>query len=525
VRFSLNAARYDVNEGGSVQVRVRRRNGLGETVSVRYSTSDGSAQAGSDYVASEGTLTFGPGVLEQTVTVVTIDDTVFEEEETFTFALFLLNPADISVQLENPSSATIAIALSDPVDRPDGLAAPRSSMAFVGDNVYNSTGDGQIATRHGNGNSTIAFVVRVQNDGNAPDAFRVTGVASGTAQNASVRYFRHGADITAQVTGSGGFAIPTLAPQATADIDVEVRFAGSARYSGYGATVTIASQRTPARTDVVRVLGIVNQAGQATPASLGNLSTRLAVQTGDRVMIGGFIITGEQSKKVVIRGIGPSLAASGLTGLLADPTLEIRDSTGRLVAVNDNWDESPDKNAISASGAAPTHAKEPAILMTLTPGAYTSILRGKNDTVGIALVELFDLDLGGSSRLGNISTRGFVETQDNVMIGGFIVTAGNDSDQARVIVRAVGPSLEARGVPQPLQDTILELRDRNGALVASNNHWRETQEAEIQASGLQPTDDREAAILTTVPAGAYTAIVRGAGGTTGIALVEVFMMP
>ncbi len=258
-------------------------------------------------------------------------------------------------------------------------------------------------------------------------------------------------------------------------------------------------------------------APSATPASgaLANISTRLQIQTGDNVLIGGFIITGSQPIKIVVRAIGPSLS---LTGSLADPTLELHDGTGSVIASNDNWSDAPNFQEIIDSTLAPTSEMESALLMDLDPGAYTAIVRGVNDTTGIGLVEAYDLTLTSDSRLANISTRGLVETDNNILIGGFIVVGGTAQE---VLVRAVGPSLS---VPGPLADPTLELHDGNGLLLSSNDNWRETQEAEIVATGIPPTEDAESAILQTLGAGAYTAIVRGMNNTTGVALVEVYAL-
>jgi hypothetical protein len=249
---------------------------------------------------------------------------------------------------------------------------------------------------------------------------------------------------------------------------------------------------------------------------LGNISTRLSVGTNDNVLIGGFIVTGTESKQVIARAIGPSLA---FTGVLSDPVLELHDSSGATIATNDNWQESADKQAIIDSGFAPSDDKESAILMTLEPGLYTSIVRGVGGTTGVALAEVYDLDRTVDSKLANISTRGFVQTGDNEMIGGLIILGDTDTD---VLVRAIGPSLTDFGVSGALADPTLELHDGNGALLASNDNWRSDQEAEIEATTIPPNDDLEAAILRTLAPGAYTAIVRGANDTTGVALVEVY---
>jgi hypothetical protein len=233
-------------------------------------------------------------------------------------------------------------------------------------------------------------------------------------------------------------------------------------------------------------------------------------------MIGGFIITGTEQKTVIVRGIGPSLS---LPGALADPLIEVYGSSGEFLATNDNWREATTRTQIEASGLAPTNDLEPALWGVLNPGAYTVVVRGKNNTTGIGLFEVYDLDQTVESNLGNISTRGLVGTGDNVMIGGTIITG---SVPARVVFRAIGPSLTNFGVSNALGDPILELHDGNGVIIATNNNWRDTQEAEISATGLAPSNNLESAILRDLAPGAYTAIVRGLNETTGVALVEVF---
>jgi glucose/arabinose dehydrogenase len=252
------------------------------------------------------------------------------------------------------------------------------------------------------------------------------------------------------------------------------------------------------------------------PVQLGNISSRVSVGTDDNVLIGGFIVTGTQPKQVIARAIGPSL---GIAGQLSDPILELHDSAGATIATNDNWQESANKQAIIDTGLAPTQDKESAILMTLAPGPYTAIVRGVNATTGIALVEVYDSDRTVDSKLGNISSRGLVQTEDNVMIGGVIILGDTD---AEILVRAIGPELTAAGVDGALEDPILELHDKDGVLITTNDDWKATQQTEIEATGLAPTDDHESAILATLSPNNYTAIVRGKNDTTGVALVEVY---
>jgi uncharacterized protein (DUF1800 family) len=253
-------------------------------------------------------------------------------------------------------------------------------------------------------------------------------------------------------------------------------------------------------------------------SSAVNLSTRMVVQTGDNVLIGGFIVYGSGQKKIAVRGMGPSLPVAGK---LSDPMLELHDATGAIVASNDNWRTSQEA-AITAAGLAPTNDLESALIATINPGAYTVVVKGVNDATGVGLMEIYDLDPDGSpARLANLSTRGNVLTADNVMIGGFIVRGDVGK---RTLVRARGPSLFLNGVPIAgrLMDPSMELRDANGALIKANDNWRTDQQAEIAASSIAPTDDHEPAVVWTLSPGNYTTIVRGVNNTTGIALVEMY---
>jgi len=269
------------------------------------------------------------------------------------------------------------------------------------------------------------------------------------------------------------------------------------------------------RIDTIKILGCTS------PTELVNLSTRAFVQTGDNVAIGGFIITGSGPKKVILRAIGPSLTQYHIANPLADPVLELHNSNRAVIASNDNWMDASNHQAISDSGLAPSSNLESAILTSLDPGAYTAIVRGVSNGTGVALFEGYDLDRTASSKLGNISTRAFVQTGDNVMIGGLIISGASSED---VLVRAIGPSLTQYGIVNALADPMLELHDSNGALIVSNDNWKDTQQTEIQATGLAPSYDAESAILRTLAPGNYTAIVRGKNNTTGVALVEVYSL-
>ena len=267
-------------------------------------------------------------------------------------------------------------------------------------------------------------------------------------------------------------------------------------------------------------------AAQTMPNSIGgrlaNISTRLEAGVSEDVLIGGFILHGGPDKRIIIRGIGPSLRSSGIVNVLPDPILELHDSTGALVATNDNWADNYNQQEIIDTGIAPVSPNESVILARLPSNdngvAYTAILRDAGDLTGVGLLEVYDLDRGLDSKVLNISTRGRVDLGENALIGGLIVT-GQASQRA--IVRAIGPSLPVAG---KLDDPTLELHDGNGGLIASNDNWRSDQEAEIIATGIPPSNDSESAIVALLPPANYTAVVRGVNNTTGVALVEIYAL-
>jgi hypothetical protein len=330
--------------------------------------------------------------------------------------------------------------------------------------------------------------------------------------------------VTVNVSGSNYYAITASAG------GYSVPAPGNGSY-----TVTFSGGSAPTTQKNVSVVGGQNVkidylvTGQPTPTpspptpspspaagpALANISTRAVVGTDANALIGGFIVTGTQAKKVIVRGIGPSLI---LPGKMLDPTLELHDSSGAGIGFNDNWGQSENSQEIAASGLAPSSPGESAILVTLAPGSYTAVLRGANETTGVAVVEVYDLDPAASSRLANISTRALVQEGDDILIGGLIVTG---QSAASVIVRAMGPSLSMAGA---MADPTLELRDAEGALMMANDNWRSTQQTAITQTGLAPTSDAESAVVLSLSPGTYTAIVRGANGSTGVAVVEVYQL-
>jgi parallel beta-helix repeat protein len=269
----------------------------------------------------------------------------------------------------------------------------------------------------------------------------------------------------------------------------------------------------------------------ATPGVVVNVSTRLPVGTDDNVLIEGFIVQGPagSTKKIIVRAIGPSLLPFGISDALANPTLDIFDANNFKIASNNDWKITQaggiiagDQSAeIAASGVAPGNDLESAIIANLLPGSYTAVVRGLGNTVGTGVVDAYDLSNASAAKLANTATRGLIQPGDKLMIAGFIIENG----PVRAVVRAIGPSLSAFGINNALPDTTLQLRDQNGAIVRENDDWMSDQQAELEASGLQPSNNLEAALIETIPPGQYTAQVRGKPETTGIGVVEIYFLP
>jgi cysteine-rich secretory family protein len=314
-----------------------------------------------------------------------------------------------------------------------------------------------------------------------------------------VRVDVQGSSFYAVTSSSGGYSVPV---------------AGNGSYNVTFSGGGVATLHRTATVTANRNIKLDYRAGVPNlPPGLENISTRARVETGDNVLIAGFIIGGSQPKTIIVRGLGPSLP---LAGRLANPGLELHNSSGALIESNDNWQQSPGMQAVINNNLAPTNALESAIARTLTPGGYTAILRGINNGVGIGLVEVYDVAPSATSQLGNLSSRGRVQTGDNVMIAGVIVRGQSVQE---FLVRVLGPSVAING---RLVNPTLELRDRNGALLATNDNWKTSQRAAIQATGLAPPNDLEPAILRTLMPAPYTAIVRGVNNSSGIALVEIY---
>lgn len=367
------------------------------------------------------------------------------------------------------------------------------------------------------GATSYSFVVQYSDDGN---------VNNGTLDNRDVR-----------VTGPGGFSVaaqyvtgsaPVSAPYIEATYTI-VPPGGSWDPSDNGTYAVVMQSRqvfdfinNPVRAGTIGTFTVsVSDSPPPRSAQPLNISTRLHVQTGENVMIAGFIVNGDGAKKVIVRALAPSLQQAGVSNVLADPVVELRSADGTLIARNDDWRQTQQAE-ISASGLAPQNDLEAALIATLNAGSHTAVVSGNNGSTGVALVEVYDLDGAAAARLVNLSTRGVVETGNNVLIGGFIL--GNSDASARVVLRAIGPSLTQAGISGAMPDPTLELRDSNGQVVRTNNNWKDSQQAEIQATGIAPHNELESALVAQLPPGPYTAIVAGNAGATGIGLVELYVL-
>ncbi len=388
---------------------------------------------------------------------------------------------------------------------------------------------GDFFTYNGTARSSLA---RLNADGTL-DASYDAKVSSGAFVNALSRQADGRIIVGGKFTTINGFGRNGLA-RLNADGSLDASFdpgSGTANLAVYtitlggGGKFLIGGQFNTVNGAAHRGVARLFDAG-AVASSLINISARARVETGDNVLIGGFVVGGMGSKRVMVRAIAPSLAAQGVAGVLADPQLTLINAQGSVLAANDSW-QSTQAAEITSAGLAPGDPRECAIIATLAPGGYTAIVSGAGATTGVALVEVYDLELLGTvtatpARLLDVSTRARVGTGDNVLIGGFAIRG---TLPRRVIVRAIGPDLTNRGVTGALLDPFLTLLDDRGAVLGTNDNWRSSQQAAITASGFAPADDRESAIIATLQPGNYTAIVTGVGATTGVALVEAYELP
>jgi Calx-beta domain len=490
---------YTVGEGqGSVTLTVKRTGTVTGPISVHYSTMDaGSASifatASADYVPAQGELTFAPDETTKTIEITVKEDGVYEEGETF--YVLLSNPTG-GAALRQPSYAQVNIIDND--------SAPTVQFSSANYRVSESGGAVTLTVTKSGATETGATAFYKTRDGTAmaPSDYSATG----DDLSASVFFGPNETSKEIQIPIKND---PYREPNETFEVFFTVAFNGTPGSPGT-ATVTILDD---------------DPQGEQAPAKALNISTRASVQTGDRVLIGGFIVTGNQTKYVVIRGLGPSLAQNGVPGnaVLLDPVIQINRADGTVIAMNDNWKDDP-ANQFQFGGTSyePKDDRESLLLVPLLGGAYTVFVSGRNQTQGIGLVEIYDINSKGEPELANLSTRGYVGHENDVMIGGFIL--GNEAGSVDIAVRGLGPSLANAGLSNVLPDPALELHDAQGTGVASNDDWESDRfaAAKLTAHGLGLPNKKESGLFVTLAPGQYTAILNGKFAGTGIGLVEVY---
>jgi hypothetical protein len=449
---------------------------------------------------------------------------------TNTISNWLLTPTQT---LENGRTMTFYTRTTTANPFPDRLQV---RMSTAGD----STNVGTTATDVGDFTTLLLDINPTYTVGGYPEVWTlqtvtITGVPSATLVRLAFRYFVENGGPTGdnsnyigidtfQIDGIGDCFTPTPTPTPTTPTPTS-----TATPTTPTPTPTVTPTTPTPSPTVTPATPTPTAPPTATPSATPlltkaiNLSTRMRVQTGDKVGIGGFIITGNAPKRVILRAIGPSLTHFGVPGVLADPVLELHGQGAFATITNDNWRDTQEAE-IQATGIPPTDNLESAIVVALPPGAYTAIVKGKNNTLGVGLIEIYDLNQGVASKLANLSTRAFVSTGDNIVIAGFLLSQSTGSD--RIVVRGIGPSLAPGSFPASavLADPTLELRDANGALLIANNDWQDNaaQAAALTATGLAPSNNLESGIIATLPPGLYTALLAGLNNGTGIGLVEVY---
>jgi len=302
-------------------------------------------------------------------------------------------------------------------------------------------------------------------------------------------------------------------------------------------TYTVSVETPLGETRSASAVVTVSPTSKSTGTRLANLSTRGVVGNGNRALIVGFVIAGNESRRVLVRAVAPTLAAPpfNLSGTISDPVLDVTNSSAVTVASNDDWHaggaEAELQAAFSVIGAFPLldGSADAAVITTLPPGSFTAAISSKSGTEGLAIVEAYDLDgtADESNRLINLSTRGFVGTGDQIMIAGFVVSG---TGPRKYILRGVGDTLKDFGVPEGyLDDTTLELYDSTGALLRKTDDWDspaffqpELTAAFTAAGAFQLTDRQESAMLLTLHPGTYTIHLAGFENSTGLALAEIY---
>lgn len=500
--FRFNPLTYTVDEGaGNVVVTVEAaRSGDQSTIlTVDYFTGDGTAAAGVRYQRSSGTLTFPAGVTKQTISIPLIDDSI--GEGTQDFFITLTNPQASGGSSSNGPRVIGGSANVTVIDN-DASTFQFSSPSYL------ATNPSGVAT----------LTVTLSRLTNANGVFTVDYSTSDISAQAGVDYTPTSGTLAFAPGETSKSISVTLTPEPAGQPSRQFRVTLSNPTSG-----AVLGQTSTA---------VVTITNFDLSTKLMNVSTRAPVEQGNGVMIAGVIVQDTAGKQLIIRALGPSLTARGVLNAIQDPTLQLMDANGAQMAFNDDFaaNTSTDQTVLHGTGLTPEDSREAALVATLPAGAYTAILRGK--TNGVGLVEVYDISATETGRLANISTRSKVQQDDNgALIAGFIVAAPNNAPGTarKVIIRALGPALKTAGLSDALVDPTLEIY-RGSQKIMENDNWK-TQtsqgagsKSEIEASGLKPNNDKEAAILTTLDPGSYTAVVRGKNNTTGIALVEVYRL-
>ena len=490
---------YTVGEGqGSVTLTILKSGTATGPISVHYATSDFGtgapfAAAGADYVAAQGDVTFAPNETSKTITITVKEDAVYEESEIF--RVVLSNPTG-GAALRHPSTAEVAIMEND--------AAPTVQFGSANYSVNESGGAATLTiTKNGATEATTTVYYKTRD---------------GTAKAPSDYVFT-GDDLTASVV----FAPNETSKQIQIPINNDGYRESDETFEVYFTVIFRGTQGTPGTATVT--IFDDDPLAEPAPAKALNISTRASVQTGDRILIGGFIITGDQTKYLVIRALGPSLAQAGVPGnaVLLDPILKLNRADGSVIAINDNWKDDPATRAqIEGTVYQPKDDRESVIVAALQAGAYTAFVTGKNQTQGIGLFEVYDMNGQAAPELANLSTRGYVGQENDVMIAGFIL--GNEAGSVRIAIRGLGPSLTKFGLSNVLADPTVALHNGNGAGVAFNDDWEKdpVSAAQLAANGLALPNSKEAGLFLTLPPGAYTAILNGKFVNAGIGIVEIY---
>lgn len=491
----FNPTSYAVSEtaGNTFAVEVTRSGALSTSASVNYATSNGTATAGADYNSTSGTVVFAPGETQRAIPITILDDRFNESGESF--FVTLSDPSGVTIGAGG-DTATVTISDND---------ADVVTIQFSSSSYGASEDDGEASLT----------VVRSGGVGFAASAQYSTADLSAKAGTDYVA-------TSSTVSFAPGEISKTIAVPVIEDGRPEGSEAFTVMLFGPSSNATVGS---PGSATVI----IFDDDPPDTATKLGNISTRGPVKSGDEVMIAGFIIAGSAQKDLVLRGIGPSLTQLGVPNAIADPSLTLFDGNGNLLAFNDDHpsNSQADRDTLEAMELTPQDTRESAIVANLSPAAYTAILRGK--TNGVGLLEVYDVSRTSFSRFVNISTRSKVERGDNgAMIAGFISGAPPDQPGSaqRLVVRTTGPSLASAGVSDALEDTTLELY-RGSQRILLNDNWKTNSQAdqqELKANGLAPKNDKESALVVSLEPGSYTAVVRGKDDATGVALVEVYLL-